>query len=160
MLGGAPLCRDEARLSALLRDHFTTVWRALRRLGVSEIAADDATQEVFIVAARRLTEVEVGRERPYLYGIALRVAANWRRAGRRSIEHCDEDTLALAAAAGPATDALLCRRHRRFQLGLRRVRPNLNPWTVRARRSHCLHSLQAFRQMRPSQLRSSQLQAR
>ncbi|HMA92225.1 MAG TPA: sigma-70 family RNA polymerase sigma factor, partial [Polyangiaceae bacterium] len=103
----ARLCDDEARLAALLRDNFTMVWRALRRLGVSQDAADDAAQEVFIIAARRLAEVERGRERPYVYGIALRVAANVRRAKRRSLEHSDEDAIAAAFAIGTECDTLL-----------------------------------------------------
>lgn len=100
----------------MLRDHFDAVWKALRRLGVDEAAADDAAQEVFIVAARRLGEVEVGRERPYLYGIALRVAANVRRANRRSIEHIDEDAISRSPATGEATDALLEEKRWRIEL--------------------------------------------
>ena len=84
-----PRCRTaavvtaEARLRALVDAHLDTVWRALKRLGVPEAGADDATQEVFIVAARRLDEIDHGRERGYLLGIALRVAADARRALRR-----------------------------------------------------------------------------
>lgn len=103
----ARLCDDEARLAELLRDNFAMVWRALRRLGVPEGAADDAAQEVFIIAARRLAEVELGRERPYVYGIVIRVAANVRRARRRSIEHFDEDAIAAAFAIGTECDTLL-----------------------------------------------------
>lgn len=37
---------------------------------------DDATQEVFCVAARRLADIEPGREHSFLFGVAVRVAAN------------------------------------------------------------------------------------
>ena len=68
-----------ARLRAMMGDHFQTVWRSLRRLGVPEASADDSAQQVFVVAARRLEEIEVGGERRYLLGIALRVASDARR---------------------------------------------------------------------------------
>jgi RNA polymerase sigma-70 factor (ECF subfamily) len=103
----ARLCSDDARLAKLLRDNFALVWSALRRLGVSEDAADDAAQEVFITAARKLDGVEPGHERPYIYGIALRVAANTRRAKRRSLECCDEDAVSTMRAEQPGSDHLL-----------------------------------------------------
>src|SRR5262245_31001297 len=70
----------EAALARLLTENFRMVWRALRRLGVAEHAVDDAAQEVFLVASRKLDTIEEGQERRYLYGVALRVAANARRA--------------------------------------------------------------------------------
>jgi len=52
------------------------MWRLLRRLGVRSDQLDDATQDVFWVAARRLSDIEPGRERSFLYGVVLRVAAS------------------------------------------------------------------------------------
>jgi RNA polymerase sigma-70 factor, ECF subfamily len=73
-----------ARLGALVDRHFDFVWRSARRLGLHAADADDVTQDVFIVAARRLDEVEPDRERSFLFGTLLRVAATRRRAdGRR-----------------------------------------------------------------------------
>src|SRR5882724_6039539 len=76
-----------ARLRAMMDNHFETVWRSLRRLGVPEAGADDAAQQVFVVASRRLDEITVGGERGYLLGIALRVASDARRtiARRREV---------------------------------------------------------------------------
>src|SRR5512147_1319783 len=71
---------DAARMVALVRTHLRTVWRALRRLGVPAEALDDATQEVFLVAMRRLGSIEPGKEQQFLYGTALRIASNARRA--------------------------------------------------------------------------------
>ncbi len=81
--------RDEARvriprvvspetgdLRALFQQHYAGIWRLLRRLGVPNAQIDDATQEVFWIAARRLTDIEPGREHSFLYGVALRVASN------------------------------------------------------------------------------------
>lgn len=70
----------------LVHDHLDFVWRLLRRLGLSRSDADDAAQQVFLVAARKLDELPTGKERMFLYGTARRVAANARRAHRRRNE--------------------------------------------------------------------------
>ncbi|OJY31628.1 MAG: hypothetical protein BGO98_15830 [Myxococcales bacterium 68-20] len=56
------------------------VWRALRALGIAPPALDDAVQDVFVVVHRRLWTFE-GRSKltTWLFGIALRVARNYRR---------------------------------------------------------------------------------
>ena len=91
-----------ARLRTMMDDHFETVWRSLRRLGVPESGADDSAQQVFVVASRRLTEIEVGGERGYLLGIALRVASDARRSLRRRREvPIDTETVSLSTLAGP-----------------------------------------------------------
>jgi RNA polymerase sigma-70 factor (ECF subfamily) len=46
---------------------------------------DDAAQEVFWVAARRLSDIEPGREHSFLYGVALRVAASEARRQRAAL---------------------------------------------------------------------------
>ena len=63
-------------LRALFETHYASIWRLLRRLGVPTAQLDDAAQEVFWVAARRLSDIEPGRAHPFLYGVALRIAAN------------------------------------------------------------------------------------
>ena len=87
-----PMIRDReaphlARLRGMMDAHFETVWRSLRRLGVPDAGADDGAQQVFVVAARRLDEIEVGSERRYLLGIVVRVASDARRtiARRREV---------------------------------------------------------------------------
>jgi RNA polymerase sigma-70 factor (ECF subfamily) len=77
---------SDARLRAMVDTYFETVWRSLRRLGVPEAGADDGVQQVFLIASRRLDEIEVGGERRYLLGIALRVASETRRAIHRRRE--------------------------------------------------------------------------
>jgi len=78
---------SEARLAALVRDHFEFVWRLLRRQGLGPSDADDAAQHVFMTATRKLDRIRPGAERNFLYGTALRVAANANRAAkRRSVE--------------------------------------------------------------------------
>jgi RNA polymerase sigma-70 factor (ECF subfamily) len=67
------------------------VWRNLRRLGVADADADDRTQEVFVIAHRRMADfVDYGHgPRAWLYQIALRVASDFRRHCRRHPVDCD-----------------------------------------------------------------------
>jgi RNA polymerase sigma-70 factor (ECF subfamily) len=94
---------DSGRLAGLVRDHLTFVWRCLRRLGLSVAEADDAAQEVVLLAARRLHEIAVGSERSFLFSAALRIAASSRRKLERRREVlCDElDGLLVADGADP-----------------------------------------------------------
>lgn len=71
--------RDDARITAIVREHHAFVWRLLIRLGVPSRSADDATQQVFLVAMRRVSEIEVGSEKSFLFGTALRIASDERR---------------------------------------------------------------------------------
>lgn len=104
----SPLIRDGeaqrlARLRAMMDEHFDAVWRSLRRLGVPEAGADDGAQQVFLVAARRLEEIELEGERRYLLGVAVRVASDARRtiARRREVQFDAEPSAPSAFAAGP-----------------------------------------------------------
>ena len=72
----------ELRLTLLMQQHFEFVWRSLRRLGLSGADADDASQEVFLVASRKLEAIAEGRERSFLFGAALKVASTRRRSLR------------------------------------------------------------------------------
>src|SRR3954471_15155687 len=96
-LAGAKL--DQARLRRLFDEQFSSVWRFVRRLGVPEPLADDATQQVFCVLAQRLSELEIGMEKSFLTGTALRVAANYRRSARRRREIADVQPLERAVDA-------------------------------------------------------------
>jgi RNA polymerase sigma-70 factor (ECF subfamily) len=73
---------------SVYRAHFDFVWRSLRRLGVRESALDDAHQEVFLVAYRRLGEF-AGRSslKTWLFGIALNVVRHHRRSLERERAH-------------------------------------------------------------------------
>lgn len=72
------------RLSEIYRDNFEFVWRSVRRLGLPEAQVDDAVQDVFMVAYRRLADFE-GRStiRTWLFGIAIRVVKDHRRKAMR-----------------------------------------------------------------------------
>lgn len=73
-------------LRGLFRAHYASVWRLLRRFGVPLAQLDDAAQEVFWVAARRFADIEAGREKAFLYGVALRVASNEQRRAQANAE--------------------------------------------------------------------------
>jgi RNA polymerase sigma-70 factor, ECF subfamily len=97
---------DEARLRTVFRDHYDFIWRALRRLGLEDGRADDAAQSVFLTASRKLATIREGGERGYLFGIALRVASDARRASarrrERPLEHAGE-----TADPGPLAEEAL-----------------------------------------------------
>jgi RNA polymerase sigma-70 factor (ECF subfamily) len=70
---------DRLRLERMFAAHHATVWRTLRRRGLSPDAAADATQETFLVAAERLPDIQPDSERAFLVGTALRVSHTLRR---------------------------------------------------------------------------------
>ena len=77
-----PEVRDDARITAIVREHHAFVWRLLIRLGVPSRSADDATQQVFLVAMRRVSEIAEGSEKSFLFGTALRIASDERRSAK------------------------------------------------------------------------------
>jgi RNA polymerase sigma-70 factor (ECF subfamily) len=66
------------------RAQFGYVWRTLRRLGVPESDVEDLAHDVFVVVSRRLGEYEPHRPfKPWLFGIAFRLASESRRRVQR-----------------------------------------------------------------------------
>jgi RNA polymerase sigma-70 factor (ECF subfamily) len=102
---------DHARITAIVRTYHDFIWRLLRRLGIPAANVDDATQQVFCVAARRIDEIEPGSERSFLFGTALRVASDDRRSARHR-EQPDAE-LDRHAAASPDPEALVEKNRRR-----------------------------------------------
>jgi RNA polymerase sigma-70 factor (ECF subfamily) len=71
-------------IAELYRAHYDFVWRNVQRLGAQEEWADDAVQEVFLVAARRLAEFEQrANPKTWLFAIALRVVQRLQRNRQR-----------------------------------------------------------------------------
>jgi RNA polymerase sigma-70 factor (ECF subfamily) len=81
-----PDAHPSRRIASMVAKHHGQVWRSLRRLGVSESDADDASQQVFLVAHRRLADIGPENEQPFLLQTALRVASEFRRSRRRRRE--------------------------------------------------------------------------
>jgi RNA polymerase sigma-70 factor (ECF subfamily) len=100
-------------LRALFQAHYASTWRLLRRLGVRPALLDDATQEVFWVAARRLPDIQPGRETSFLYGVALRVASSEARRQKSSLPMADVDVLARVVDLAPSPEEQLDRRRAR-----------------------------------------------
>lgn len=76
---------DEACLEAFLRE-LDYVHRTLRRLGTSPSETDDLAQEVFLVLRNCWSRYDPGRPlRPYLFGIAFRIAAAHHRKSNREV---------------------------------------------------------------------------
>src|SRR5688572_8332202 len=67
-------------------EHFNFVWRSLRLLGVPPDLLDDAAQDVFSVVFRRLADFDGSAAlTTWLFAIARRVAANYRRRESRRL---------------------------------------------------------------------------
>jgi RNA polymerase sigma-70 factor (ECF subfamily) len=111
------------RVADLVELHYDFVWRVTRRLGVSTSETEDAVQQVFWVVSRKLGEIQTGRERAYLVGVAVRVASDFRRtvARRRESGHEPPDL----PSAAPGAEELLDRRRARELLD--RFLDALNP---------------------------------
>jgi len=86
-----------AEFAVVCEQHFDRLWRQLRAMGVLDCYLDDATQEVFLIAHAKWASFE-GRAQlsTWLYAIAYRVGANYRRKLRR---HAADE---LNEAAHPA----------------------------------------------------------
>lgn len=79
------------------------VWLTLRRLGVAEADIPDVAHDVFMTVHRKLGAYDPTRPvRPWLFGIALRLAANHRRSRRRRREVDAEVPDAIDDGASPA----------------------------------------------------------
>jgi RNA polymerase sigma-70 factor (ECF subfamily) len=100
----------------MLKSYYRQVWCLVRRLGVRPETADDIALQVFSVAGDKLAVIEVEREKKFLMGTALRVAANARRAQRARREEQASERLATLESTVPLADALLDRKRMREHL--------------------------------------------
>jgi RNA polymerase sigma-70 factor (ECF subfamily) len=103
-----------ARLRAVITQHASLVWRALRRFGVPERDTADAAQHVFLTFVQHAADVEAGKEAGYLAAVAVRVAANVRRKLERSPEVLSDELDQAASARDP--EQLLNEKQLREQL--------------------------------------------
>jgi RNA polymerase sigma-70 factor (ECF subfamily) len=97
----------DTRVRSAVTRHLGLVWRVLRRSGLSPSDADDASQDVFLVLARRHADVPERSERAFLVSTALRVASDRRRSrySRTVLVPLDEGMASVAAAPDAQADA-------------------------------------------------------
>lgn len=93
----------EITFDAVYEREFDYVWRSCGRLGVPEADLADAVHDVFLVLHRRWADVDQTRPlRPWLFGIARRVAAGIGRKRREVLDEVD----AQAEPVDPARQLL------------------------------------------------------
>jgi RNA polymerase sigma-70 factor (ECF subfamily) len=95
---------DPARLGELFVAHHRFIWRLLRRLGLTDEAADDTAQQTFLIAAERLADIKRGSERSFLYGTAIRLHRDFRRAELRMVHDSGHDLLSAAPSVEERID--------------------------------------------------------
>jgi RNA polymerase sigma-70 factor (ECF subfamily) len=88
--------RQVTDVASLFAEHGQTVARWVRRLGGTTVDVDDAVQEIFLVAHRRLTDFSVeARVKAWLFRTTAAVVRNhrrrrgWRRLFRWSIDEVE-----------------------------------------------------------------------
>lgn len=110
-VGKAPTqARPDERLRRMVVEHIDPIARSLRRLGVPQSDVDDAVQQVFLTASRRLAEIEPHAEKAFLYKTAVHVAAHARRTVSRRRESAEDEALSRTDPRPSAEDMVDRRR--------------------------------------------------
>lgn len=96
---------ENRRFELLVGKHLDAIYRTARRLGVREDDVEDLVQEVLVVLARRLDDIEVDKERAFALGTTARVAAGFRRKAHRRLEalvgEVDSETPSTGTLSAP-----------------------------------------------------------
>ena len=80
-------------IATIYREHLDYVWSSLRRLGIPAADLEDLAHELFLVVHRRLADYDRARPiKPWLFGIAYRIASEHRRKLARRSEQAGDDT--------------------------------------------------------------------
>lgn len=104
-LGFRPSAGSLIPFATVYNAYFDFVWSSVRRLGVSEEAIDDVTQEVFVIIHARLhTLQQPDSLRSWIYGCVRRTVSGYhrsRRAGARGLDVGVVDEMLQSTAATP-----------------------------------------------------------
>lgn len=92
---GVRMAPSKARIQAMVVAYYDFVWRSLCHLGVPSTDVDDAAQQVFMVALRKVEAITPGFERKFLFSAAVRIAWRARRTQQR------RNNLGAAASEAP-----------------------------------------------------------
>ena len=104
----APADAATLNLTTIYRDHGQFIWLSLQRFGVHLPDLDDLAHDVFMVVHRKVSRLDPrGPIRPWLFGICMRVAANYRRRRRWKVEIPSSGRDHNRAAGLPLADDLL-----------------------------------------------------
>jgi RNA polymerase sigma-70 factor (ECF subfamily) len=78
--GKASTAKDLPSFATIYKLYFDLVWTSARRLGVSQQAADDVVQEVFVIIHSRLHTVQQPDSlRSWIYGVVRRTVSGYHR---------------------------------------------------------------------------------
>ena len=95
--GGAP-----SDFRALYEAEFSYVWNSLRRLGAPPAHLEDLVHDTFVTAWRRMGDFDSSRPiRPWLFGIAFRIASDFRKRAFQQREVPEENLEAVDQRALP-----------------------------------------------------------
>ena len=118
---------DTARMRTVFTQNYPGVWRFLRRMGIASDRADDAAQNVFLVALEALPRITEGSERAFLFSTAVRVAyATRRKFSREELS----DVVDASQSSMPAPDQLADQKRAREILDAIVDRMNVDVRTV------------------------------
>jgi RNA polymerase sigma-70 factor (ECF subfamily) len=101
----------------MVEQHIDFVARVVRNLGIPESEVDDAVQQTFIAAARRLEDIRPGSEKGFLFRTASHMAAHARRTLARRREVAPEEGLGAEDPLAPP-DALVDQKKARLLFDL------------------------------------------
>jgi len=119
--GVAVLPSRPTEFDAIFVDHAAYVGLSLLRLGIPERDLEDVAQDVFVVVHRHLGDYDSARPlRPWLFGIAVRVALAYRRRAGYQREEMRGDVEAADLAPLP-DERLETERKRRLALAALRM---------------------------------------
>ena len=105
---------DALEVRTIYREHGRFVWLSLQRLGIHPSDLDDVAQDVFMVVHRRIDTFDRrARVSTWLFGICMRVAANYRRRRRWTHEVLSGGFEDERPATLTAADDILVRREQR-----------------------------------------------
>jgi RNA polymerase sigma-70 factor, ECF subfamily len=102
------VAEGSVRVRELVHAHLHAIYRTARRLGVPAADLDDVVQDVMVVVVRRLGDIEPDKERAFLVGTTVRVAANRRRQRLRRPEEPSDALDQMRLGPEPLTS---CRPH-------------------------------------------------
>ena len=142
MSSAGPCEPVKADMRAMVDRHVEYVARVLRSAGTPASDVDDEVQRTFMIAARRLENIEAGKEKHFLFGIALNVAAHVRRTLARRREVLGKE---LPESVEERTPEILLDRKRMLEL----VDGVLDQMLARHRLVFVLHQ---FEDMRVSEI--------